>query len=497
MANTEKNIIWSSNESEPDPSSDEQVIIETNDDDYDTGTYSSDIKYDRFFYPSIKDFTGSFQDHDSVKCCNLPLDYFELFFDHSLFEIIKSQTNLYQEQNPESYHLNMKAWGLGTSDDPLLSTPIFNTVMCRNRYLQILRFLHFAYNDELGNHPLKKVKPVIDDLRVKFASTISPGKCLCIDESLVLWKGRLMFKQYLPFRRNRFGIKVFELVDCKSGFLIDFIVYTGSTTDFKKCGLGISGDIIAHFLEPYFHKGHVIYIDNWYSSSQLAEFLHDKDTGMCGTLLKNRKSLPKLKAKLNKGHVEVAHNDAWLILKWSDKKEVYMITTVHKLGFSCTVIKDWKTGENIIKPTCIVEYNQNMGAVDNIDRQLSLTETTRNSMKWYRNFFFHLVDLSLANAHALYNQRADIPLSFPKFRLEEVRNMLGIDSNRHSSSIQSSNLRLTGRHFAVPITSEDSSKFLQHLNATYVFKHSALHHASMYITQNCIYHNNEIHKKIK
>ncbi|XP_066590831.1 piggyBac transposable element-derived protein 4-like [Prorops nasuta] len=270
--------------------------------------------------------------------------------------MIKSQTNLYQEQIPEPYRLNMKAREPVTvnelriflaltinmghvrksklenywSTDPLLSTPIFNTVMCRN--------------------------------------------------SLVLWKGRLMFKQYLRLKKNRFGIKMFELVDCKSGFLIDFIVYTGSTTDFKKCGLGISGDIVAHFLEPYYHKGHVIYIDNWYSSPQLAEFLHNKDTGMCGTLRKNRKSVSKLNASLNKGQVEVAHNDVWIILKWMDKKEVYMITTVHKLEFSCTVKKDWKAGENIIKPTCILDYNQNMGAVDNIDRRLSLTETTRKSI---------------------------------------------------------------------------------------------------------------------
>ncbi|XP_066585873.1 piggyBac transposable element-derived protein 4-like [Prorops nasuta] len=392
--NTEETIIWSSNESEPDSSGDEQATIEINDDDYDTGTYSSDIKYDRFFYPSIKDFNGSFQVHDSVRFCNLHLDYFELFFDHPLFEMIKSQTNLYQEQNPEPYRLNMKAWEPVTvnelrvflaltinmghirksklenywSTDPLLSTLIFTTVMCRNRYLQILRYLHFANNDELGNHPLKKVKPVIDDLRVKFSRTISPGYNLCIDESLVFWKGRLMFKQYLPLKRNRFGIKVFELVECKSGFLIDLIVYTGSTTDFKNCGLGISGGIVAHFLEPYFHKGHVIYIDNWYSSPKLTEFLHDKDTGMCGTLRKIGKSVPKSNAKLNKGQVEVAHDDVWLILKWMDKKEIYKITTVHKFGFSCTVKKDWKTGENIIKPTCILEYNQNMGVVDNIYR---------------------------------------------------------------------------------------------------------------------------------
>jgi len=34
-----------------------------------------------------------------------------------------------------------------------------------------------------------------------------------------------------------------------------------------------------------------------------------------------------------------------------------------------------------MKPTCVHEYNQNMGGVDNVDRQLSITETVRKSMK--------------------------------------------------------------------------------------------------------------------
>jgi len=214
------------------------------------------------------------------------------------------------------------------------------------------------------------------------------GKNLCIDESLVLWKGKLKFKQYLPLKRNRFGIKLSELVDCKTGFLIDFIVYTGLNTDYEKFGLGISGDIVPHFLKNYFNKGHIIYVDNWYSSPQLAEFLHDRETGICETVKKNRKHMPNLGQKLDKGEIQVAYNDVWLVLKWLDKKEVYMITTVHRVEFSTTGKKNWKTGEDIIKPVCICNYNKNMGGVDNIDRQLSLSETIRKTMKWYKKLFF-------------------------------------------------------------------------------------------------------------
>jgi len=127
---------------------------------------------------------------------------------------------------------------------------------------------------------------VIDDLNEKFSKYLNPGKNLCIDESLLLWKGRLKFKQFLPLKRDRFGIKLFQVVDCATGYILRFIVYTGADTEYKKFDLGITGDVVAHFLEPHFGKGHVVYVDNWYSSPKLVEFLHTNDTGLCGTIKK-------------------------------------------------------------------------------------------------------------------------------------------------------------------------------------------------------------------
>ncbi|KAJ8942335.1 hypothetical protein NQ318_005327 [Aromia moschata] len=195
--------------------------------------------------------------------------------------------------------------------------------MSRDRYLAILRYLHFHDNEdtsEIAQHPLVKIKPIIDYLQSKFSVALIPGKNLCIDESLVLWKDRLLFKQYIPLKRNRFGIKLFELVDCETGFILGFIVYTGADTDYQKFDLGVTGDIVAHFLQPYFHK------DNWYTST-LAESLHDRDTGMCGTVKSNRKGMPKLENKLVRGEVQVAHNNVWMAMRWEDKRSVRMLTT--------------------------------------------------------------------------------------------------------------------------------------------------------------------------
>jgi len=251
-----------------------------------------DVHYDPYFYPSIKTFTGEARIRDHVSLDEpTPLECLKYFFNTFLVNLIE-QTNLFQEQNPEPDRIHMKPWTPITEDelwimialsinmghvvkgqlkdywsqDLLLYTPIYGESLSRNRYLQILRYLHFSNHEEVSNHSLKKIKPVIDHLKEKFGNTIIAGEKLCIDESLVLWKGKLKFKLFLPLNRHRFSMKIFELADCETGFLLDFIVYTGSNTDYEKFDLGVSDDIVAHFMQPYCNKGRVFYTDNWYVS---------------------------------------------------------------------------------------------------------------------------------------------------------------------------------------------------------------------------------------
>jgi len=42
---------------------------------------------------------------------------------------------------------------------------------------------------------------------------------ISVDESLMLWKGQLGFRQYIPIKRARFGIKSYELCESGSGYI--------------------------------------------------------------------------------------------------------------------------------------------------------------------------------------------------------------------------------------------------------------------------------------
>ena len=97
------------------------------------------------------------------------------------------------------------------STDPLYSTPLFGAIMSRNRFQLLLKFLHFNDNAEMpgADDPspdkLFKVRPLVDHLCEKFGEVYTPSSNISIDESLLLWKGRLGFKQYIPLKRARFA----------------------------------------------------------------------------------------------------------------------------------------------------------------------------------------------------------------------------------------------------------------------------------------------------
>ena len=64
-------------------------------------------------------------------------------------------------------------------------------------------------------------------LKEKFNTVHYPSEHITVDESLILFKWRLLFKQYIKSKRSRFGIKFYEL-STADGILLDLILYQGN-----------------------------------------------------------------------------------------------------------------------------------------------------------------------------------------------------------------------------------------------------------------------------
>lgn len=140
---------------------------------------------------------------------------------------------------------------------------------------------------------------VIDYLKPTFRNVLYPFKNVCINESLMFFKGRLAYKQYIPSKTHKFGIKLFLLCDCETGYIHDFIIYTGYNTEIKIFNedLKITGNIVYMLMEPYLNQGHTLFVDNWYTSPLMFDRLHRDKKNACDTVKANRKYMHPWKKK--------------------------------------------------------------------------------------------------------------------------------------------------------------------------------------------------------
>lgn len=216
-----------------------------------------------------------------------------------------------------------------------------------------------------GHDPIFKVRRVYDQFRQKFEELYSPGENIAIDEGMIAWRGNLSFRVYMPNKPDKFGVKLFMLCDSSNGYCSRFEMYHGSQEN--QSDKGKIYDLVMRLITPYLGRGHKLYVDNYYMSPILFHDLFQRQTGACGTMRVNRKGVPAdLKTvKLKKGESVAMTNGTLQLLKWKDKRDVHMCTTLHSAEFIDVPDKvDRTTGEAIQRPHCIVDYDKYMGAVD-------------------------------------------------------------------------------------------------------------------------------------
>ncbi|XP_046969102.1 piggyBac transposable element-derived protein 4-like [Vanessa cardui] len=284
------------------------------------------------------------------------------------------------------------------STDEVLSHPYPRTIMSRNRFELLLQMLHFSRNDEANKSDrLHRIRNVLEMLNANYQEHYTPSEDLCIDESVIPFRGRIIFRQYNKQKRHKYGIKEFKLCTIP-GYTYKVNVYGGKNDATNTTPTNVVMELCRGLL----NKGHTLYTDNWYTSIDLARKLLDNETHLVGTLRKNRKHLPKsvVQKKLKKGeYIAKESEDGITVMKWRDKREVLVLSTKHSVRFHNVT----KRGRIISKPQIIIDYNKGKGAVDLSDQMTSYCTPLRKSIKWYKKIAIDLLlNTSVVNALILY-----------------------------------------------------------------------------------------------
>ncbi len=212
---------------------------------------------------------------------------------------------------------------------------------------------------------------------------------------MVKFKGRLSFRQYLPSKPVKWGVKLWTLAESATGYLHQFQIYTG-----KEDGVvqekGLCHRVVTELLTHFHHQNIRVFMDNYYTSTQLFTELIMRGIYACGTVRTNRKGLPPgllpKSQKLQKHQYKVAQKDDLTFVIWMDTKAVLALSNYHDPLHTGYVSS--RSGapiqQQVLVPQVIESYQQNMKGVDLCDQMLGYYTLNHRSRKWWRRIFHHL-----------------------------------------------------------------------------------------------------------
>ena len=215
---------------------------------------------------------------------------------------------------------------------------------------------------------------------------------MTIDETMILWRGRLLFKQYIPGKVHKYGVKMYKLA-VTNGYTWNSVIYTGQQD--PMAGLGHAQTVVMNLLDSLDGCYRMVIADNFFTSISLAKRLLEHDTYLIGTLRSNRvgSGSAVVQKKLRRGKVYGLQNkDSVKLIKWKDKKDVLLIST--RPSHSATVVDTGNIHSNnefTIKPQVVLDYNEGRQGTDLSDQLSTYYKCLRRSIKWYRKVVFELV----------------------------------------------------------------------------------------------------------
>ena len=411
----------------------------------------------------VEEFLGRQQTNFIPPESAKPLDFFSLLFDDRNLDHILAETNLYARQKYATKPRLLAAWNNVTSAErkaffciciimgidhlpstslywstnSFLGNPGIQRVISRNRFQQISQMLHF--NDS-SREPkqgaenfdrLYKIRPMLSQLNRKFQEIYSPSQNISVDEGMIAFKGRLSFRQYMPAKPTKYGIKVWMAADSANRYVLNYEVYLGKEPG-RQRQHGLGYDVVMTMTEPFWNLNHHVFFDNFFSSPKLLQDLLDRKTYACSTVRLNRKGLPACsKKKLKTGEIVCSRKNHIVFTKWHDKRDVSVLSTnCNPQSPHILVQRTNKKKEKFViyKPRVIQLYSEHMGGVDLADQLRSYYAFTRSSTHWYKYIFWYLFDVSVCNSFLLSNMcvtRGAKPKSQLDFRSELAAQLIG------------------------------------------------------------------------
>lgn len=344
---------------------------------------------------------------------------FDLFVTEEIIQLLCTHTNLHGRRKYEDWRdvdeVEMRAYigililaGVYRSRNEATcglwanktGRPIFRAAMPHYRYCQISANIRF--DDKLTrpgrfrNDKLAAFRILWEKWVARLPLLFNPGVDVCVDEQLVGFKGRCGFRQYMPKKPTKYGIKIWVTCDVATSYAWKMEIYTGkSPGSSREVNQGMR--VVLQLTEGL--QGHTVTCDNFFTSFSLAEELLRRKLALVGTIRRNKPELPPQLVQLRQRKILsslFAFTKTTMAVSYMPKrgKNVLLLSTKHREPAVSDVEKK--------KPAAILDYNRCKGGVDNLDKVVGTYSCRRKTSRWPQALFYNLLDVSAYNAFVLW-----------------------------------------------------------------------------------------------
>lgn len=169
--------------------------------------------------------------------------------------------------------------------------------MSLQRFRFLLRCLRFddknTREERRKTDKLAPIRSLFDMFVANCQNGYHMSEEVTIDEMLPGFRGRCSFRQYIPSKPNKYGIKLFALCDARMFYTSRLEVYVGLQPEGPFQVSNKPEDVVLRACQHIAGSSRNLTMDNWFTSVPLAKkLLSDYKITCIGTLRRNKRELP-------------------------------------------------------------------------------------------------------------------------------------------------------------------------------------------------------------
>ncbi|POM68749.1 Hypothetical protein PHPALM_15049 [Phytophthora palmivora] len=285
----------------------------------------------------------------------------------------------------------------------------FSRFMKRGRFEDIMTYLHFNSNPDVGAHADKawKICPVLQVVERTFRRGYRLGKVISFDEGMMPNRSKFNpMRIFMPDKPSKNGTKFYMTCCAKTAYCSRNTLGLDPKAVIRNISKALSNQ----------DRKRLIVTDSYYSTVSLSLKLLETGLYHVGTTRTDRLSWSpfhftqqKRPRRMRRGTYRIAQardHPGLVALSWMDSKPVNMLATgCSTMSTSMLRTEKGGTRSTVPCPQLVVDYGLGMGGLD-VHDQLRLQRYSIQKCislhKYYKQLFLCIVDMAVVNGYTIH-----------------------------------------------------------------------------------------------